>query len=120
MFADTLTITINAVAKVLNRINQDGYSSEYFLRTSVDEYRLAIRNTTVTNKARGKTVYRHAFEFIHTIYPVAPATVPTVRKIYTVLENDDFDVTVDISKFAAGFVGFTTEANFTKVINLES
>lgn len=119
MFADTLTITINAVAKVLNRVNQDKYASEYFLRTATDSYRLNIRNSSRTDKSLG-VLDRHAIEFVHEMYPVAPAVTPTVKKIYTVLEHGSNDITVDVAKFAAGFVAFTTEANWTKTINWES
>lgn len=120
MFADTITITINAVAKVLNRINQDGYSSEYFLRGSADEFRLKIRNTNYINKATGKVTDRHNVELIQTVYPVAPATVPVVRKAYTVLENERPDGVTDPLNFDLGFVGWFTSANITKLLNLES
>jgi hypothetical protein len=120
MFSDTITITINAVAKVLNRINQDGYSSEYYLRTATDDFRLRLRNSTYTDKTRGVKVDRHNIELVHTIFPVSPATVSTCRKYYSVVENDSTDVVVDIAKFAAGATGFQTEANFTKMLNWES
>lgn len=120
MFADTITITINSVAKVLTRINQDGYSSEYFLRGALDEFRLKIRNTSYTDKTRGKQVARHNVEFVQTVYPVSPATVSTVRKAYTVLENEDTDGVTDPLNFNLGFVGFFTSPNVTKLINWES
>ena len=50
MFADPQTLTVNAVAKALKKINQDGYSSEYLLRTSTEEFRLNLRNTTYMDK----------------------------------------------------------------------
>lgn len=120
MFADTLTITINTVAKVLTRINQDKYSSEYFLRGATEEFSMAIRNSSYTRKPDGKLVDRHAVELIHTVYAVSPATQNTVRKVYTVLENERSDTIVDPAKFAVGFAGFLTEPNFTKLINRES
>nr|UJQ84970.1 MAG: hypothetical protein 2 [Leviviridae sp.] len=120
MFSDTITITINAVAKVLNKINQDGYSSEYFLRETDSEFRLKLRNTKYTDKSRGVSVDRHNIEFIETVYPVAPATTSTVRKYYAVLENDQTDDIVSPAKLAVGVVGFQTEANFGKLLNWES
>jgi len=120
MFADTITVTINSVAKVLNRINQDGYSSEYFLRSSTDDFRLRLRNSTYNDKTRGVKVDRHNIELIHTIYPVAPATLSTIRKHYSVLENDSTDTIADVSKFAAGVCAFQTEANYLKMLNWES
>lgn len=121
MFADPITITINAVAKNLIKINQDQYSSEYLLRETTGEFRLRLRNTSYTDKTRGgKKVDRHNVELVQTIYAVAPATVNTIRKAYAVFENDQGDTSVDCAKFAAGMFAFMTEANDTKLINFES
>lgn len=119
-FADSITITINSVAKVLARINQDSYSSEYFLRTTTDEFRLKIRNSSYTNKASGRLVDRHNVELQQTVYPVSPATIPTIRKAYTVLENERVDTLADPLNFDLGYVAFFTSANVTKLINYES
>jgi len=120
-FPDSITITINAVAKVLTRVKDDGYSSEYRLRNAnVDEFRFYIRNTSYLDKNTKRTVDRHAVELQHTIFPVAPAEIPTVRKVYTVLENQSVDTIVDPVKFAAGFGAFLSEANLTKLVNYES
>jgi hypothetical protein len=121
MFSDPLAITINAVAKNLIRINQDGYSSEYLLKEADGEFRLRIRNSTYTDKTRqGLKVERHNVELVHTVYPVAPATQPTIRKVYTVFEKDMADVVATNAKTVAGLSAFLTEANATKMINFES
>lgn len=120
-FPDTITITINAVAKILTKVRYDDYSSEYRLRTAgVDEFRLFIRNTSYSDKKTGRMVDRHAVELSQTIVPVAPSEISVVRKIYTVLENQQLDTIVDPAKFGAGYVGFLTEANLTKLLNFES
>jgi thermostable 8-oxoguanine DNA glycosylase len=121
-FADTITITINSVAKVLNRINQDGYSSEYLLKETTGSFRLFIRNTTYTNKS-GRLVDRHNVEFLQTIYAVAPSEINTVRKSYMVIENEQKDVAADVKLFNDGYVAFFTAssgANITKLLNFES
>lgn len=120
MFSDTITVTINSVAKVLTKINQDGYSSEYLLRESTGSFRLKIRNSQYTDKARGVKVDRHNVELVQIVYAVAPATIDITRKYYSVLENDTIDNNTDVSKFAAGITGFQTEANFVKLLNWES
>lgn len=119
MFADTLTLTVNSVAKNLIRINQDGYSSEYRLKEATGEYSLNIRNTGYTDKKRGE-VSRHNVEFVQTVYPVAPATTPTVRKAYLVFEDSKGDTIIDPVKVTAALVAFLTEANLTKLVNWES
>lgn len=121
MFADTITITINAVPKTLTRVNQDGYSSEYLLRGSDDEFRLTIRNTSFVDKARGgKKVDRHTCQLIQTVFPVAPATVSTIRKAYVVLENEAADGVTLPLQFDLGYMAFFTSANITKMLNWES
>jgi hypothetical protein len=40
--------------------------------------------------------------------------------VYTVLENQAVDTVIDPTKFAAGYAGFLTEANITKLVNYES
>lgn len=120
MFSDTLVVTINAVAKNLVRINQDRYSSEYFLREATGEFSMKIRNSTYIEKSRKVSVDRHNIELIHTVYPVAPNLINTVRKAYVVFENDRGDTIVDPVKLTVGLLAFNTEANLTKMANRES
>lgn len=120
MFSDPAVVTINAVAKNLVRINQDKYSSEYVLRSATDEYRLNIRNSSYLDKKRGVTIDRHNVELIHTVFPVAPATTSTVRKTYTVIENQRGDTLVDPRNAALGLFAFLTSANIDKMMNFES
>lgn len=123
MFADPTTVTINAVAKNLVRINQDGYSSEYLLRSATDEYVLRIRNSKYTDKKRGVSIDRHNVELVHTVFPVAPSTTSTVRKAYAVIENQQGDTLTDPTNVAAGLFAWltaSTNANITKLLNFES
>jgi hypothetical protein len=123
MFADPTTVTINAVGKVLQRINQDGYSSEYLLRSSTDEHRLRLRNNSYLDKKRGVMIDRHTVELTHTVFAVAPATLSTIRKVYTVIENQQGDTLVDPTNVAAGLYAWlvaSSNANITKLLNFES
>jgi hypothetical protein len=120
MFADPAVVTINAVAKNLVRINQDKYSSEYLLRSTTEEYRLNIRNTSYTDKTRGVVINRHNVELVHTVFPVAPATLSTIRKTYTVIENQIGDTLTDPRNVALGIYAFLTSAFIDKLMNFES
>lgn len=120
MFGDTITITINSVAKVLNRINQDSYGSEYFLRGTDDEFRLKIRHTSYSDRSRKVLVDRHNVELTQTVYAVAPATVNRIRKSYAVLENERADGVNDPRDFDLGFIGFFSSTNVVKLLNYES
>jgi hypothetical protein len=121
-FPDTVTITVNAVAKVLIRVNSgQEYAAEYRLRGTLDEYRLRIKHTSYQDKARGgSTINRHSAELTQTVYPVSPATVPTIRKSYVVLEEAAADDVTAVQKFDEGFVAFLSAANITKLLNYES
>jgi hypothetical protein len=120
MYADPAVVTINAVPKNLVRINQDKYSSEYLLRSTTEEFRLNIRNTSYTDKKRGVDINRHNVEIINTVFPVAPATLSVVRKAYCVIENQIGDTLTDPRNVALGIFAFLTSANIDKLMNFES
>jgi len=124
MFADPQTLTVNSVAKALNKIGTGNGTSEYLLRSDTDEYRLNIRNTSYADKKRaGVMIDRHNVEFVHTVFPVAPATLSTVRKTYVVLENQRGDVLttpVHVASALLSWLTATTNANLTKLVNYES
>jgi hypothetical protein len=121
MFTDPMVITVNAVAKSMSRINQDSYSSEYLLKETTGEYRVRTRNSTYKDKNRAsKQVERHNIEFTYTIYPVSPATYPTIRKCYIVFETDTGDDAVLMAKLVIGLEAFLAEAQVTRLLNFES
>lgn len=114
----TLTFTINSVAKVLTRIADDGYSSEYLLRGTTDEFRAKVRHSAYNDSTRGGlTVDRHNIELVQTVYPVAPSVTPVIRKAYIVVENDHTDTLTDPLNHDVGFVAFLTSGNLTDLIN---
>jgi hypothetical protein len=123
MFADPQTLTVNAVARILNRIGMGQGSSEYLLRSATDEYRLNIRNTAYSDKKRGGIIDRHNVEFVHTVFPVAPATLSTIRKSYVIIENQRGDTLTDPTNVASALFSWltaTSNANITKLLNQES
>lgn len=72
MFGDSISITVNAVAKTLKKINQDSYSSEYLLRESTGEFRLKVRHSKEKALMQGETMDRHNVELTHVIFGTAP------------------------------------------------
>lgn len=118
-FPDTITVTVNSVAKVLTKIiSGDPLTSTYRLRGTSDQYDLKIAHKTFVDKVRG-TVNRHSMELIHTIYPVAPSVIPTVRKTYSVMEETPSDIVADVQKFDEAFAALLSAANITKLLNYE-
>jgi hypothetical protein len=123
MFADPQTVTVNAVALTLIRINQDQYSSEWLLRSNLDEFRMYIRNSTRTDKARGVAIDRHNIELRWTIFPVAPATRSFIRRTTITVENEQGDTLTDPVGVAVGLCNYlsaSSGANVTKMVNFES
>lgn len=120
MLTDPLSITVNAVAKSLVKINQDKYSSEYMLRTALDEFRLTIRHSSYTDKKRSVDIDRHSIQLVHTVFPVAPAVTSYVRKVYCVLENQQGDTLLDNAYAARAIFDYLTLSNIGKLQNFES
>jgi hypothetical protein len=118
-FADPLVLTVNGVAKNLVRLTSgDNLTSVYRLRGTLDQYDAKIAHKSFVDKVRG-TVNRHSVEIIHTVYPVSPSTVPTIRKTYIVLEETPNDDTTAVQKFDEAFVALMTNGNITKLLNYE-
>jgi transcriptional regulator len=120
-FPDTITITVNAVPKILVALKSGNpLESKYLLRGTTDQYELRIAHKTYKDSSRaGITVNRHTAEFIQTIYPIAPNSIPIVRKSYIVYEETPNDVVADVQKFDEAFVAFNSAANITKMLNYE-
>jgi len=86
----TLTIKINAVDKILKRINQDNFATRYYLRETLGAYTANIRQS---NETRGGVKYEvHNVELIHEVFATLtePAKIRTVWYTIRNTKNDDF------------------------------
>jgi hypothetical protein len=79
-----ITITVNAVAKILPRINQDNYGSVYRLKEATAEYQLVIKHT-YEGKLGPKQIERHNVDFTMTTWDVDGN--PIIRQSYTIMRN---------------------------------
>jgi hypothetical protein len=77
MYANTLTLTINAVARTLLRKNQDNFGSFYSYVDGTEEITMKIRHD-VENR-QGTLVNRHNVLVEHTVY----ATPTTSEKFWS-------------------------------------
>ena len=101
MFANTLTITIDGIARVLTRVNQDNYGSLYQLKDATQKFVLQFRNGT--DKASPENLDRHTMVFEHTVY----ATATTTEKYYSMTSTIRCRQTSDptwLGKVATGFI----------------
>jgi len=102
-FGLTFTFTVNSVAKVLKRINQDNYGSEYLLRDSVEEYRMLIRHQLEAPRAGAERFDRHNVELTHTVF--ATSTDPVIiRQLYIVVRNRAADSGTDTGYLFDAFI----------------
>jgi hypothetical protein len=118
MLADPQTVTVNSVAKVLPRINQDNNASTYRLRSSTDEYVLSIKHSNGKIVA-GQAGEGHVAKLDYTVF--ATATVPEQHlACWLVLQNPDgMDLTV-VKNTTLGLTAYLTGANIDKLLNGES
>lgn len=77
MYANTLTITINAIPYTLTRVNQDNFGSVYRFRDGTRELDMKIRHST--DNVSGVQFNRHNITLAHTLYKteVLPERVQT-------------------------------------------
>lgn len=99
MLGTSLTITLDGsggTAKVLPLINQDGYSSEYYLDDTLVTYRAKVRHSRDTVKAGTQNFDRHTLTFTRYVKPVAPATQGSQTEVSFTIRNDPNGVAADI------------------------
>jgi hypothetical protein len=78
-FPATITLTVNAIAKVLQRVNQDSYGSEYQLNAATESLNLKIRHSKDSPDGDGLVMVRHNVFVEHVIFP----TPTTAMKKFT-------------------------------------
>jgi hypothetical protein len=85
---NTITISVNAVNKVLNRINQDNYATRYYLREATQDFTVNIRHST--EKKGVITLDVHTVNIIQTVF--ATSTTPArTRESWMTFRNEKSD-----------------------------
>lgn len=118
MLGDTITITVNAVAKALKKINQDSYSAEYLLREVDGEFRLKIRHSTEKGLIRGEQMDRHNVELTRTVFGVSPDDGYTIITSST-LRNPQRIAGTEVDQLSDGLADWL-KANATLLVGWES
>lgn len=98
MLGSTLTITLDGsggTAKVLPLINQDGYSSEYFLDDTTVTYRAKVRHSRDNVKAGSQAFDRHTVTFTRYLKPTS-TTPSSQSEISFTVRNDPNGAGADI------------------------
>lgn len=99
-----LTITLDGsggTAKVLPLINQDGYSSEYYLNEAATSYRAKVRHSKDTVKAGSEPFERHVVTFTRYTKPTEAFPTGLTAEITFIIRanpNDAGSTVVDLSE----------------------
>nr|UJQ84940.1 MAG: putative coat protein [Leviviridae sp.] len=99
MLGTTLTITLDGsggTAKVLPLINQDGYSSEYFLDEGLVTYRAKVRHSRDTVKAGAQAFDRHTVTFSRQVKPTEAIPLGSLTEVIYTIRNDPNGVSGDM------------------------
>lgn len=118
MFGDTISVTINAEAKVLKKINQDSYSSEYLLRETTGEYRMKVRHSKEGKLVRGESMERHNAELSYTLYGETPDDGYTIY-VSTTLRNPQRAAAAQVDQISDGLADWV-KASGVALVGWES
>lgn len=112
MFANTLTLTIGASAKVLNRVNQDAGGSEYTLSSATESISMKIRHSIDKIDGDGIVMKRHNVFVERIVFPTATALMQKYTATATFRHGrfDDPNGSADVMKALAAFLAATTNA----------
>jgi hypothetical protein len=83
-------------AKVLPLINQDGYSTEYFLDEGLITYRAKVRHTRDTVKAGSQPFDRHFVTFSRLVKPTSTTPLGSQVDVTFTIRNDPNGVSSDM------------------------
>lgn len=120
MLGNTLTLPQAGGDKVLVKISEQNYTSEYLLRSALDEYRARVRHTKVGPTPTRPLEYdRHNFEVIQKVFAVGD--VPEFeRKFYFVIEHKPGDTATILADAVADLMILTANAFVVSLHGWES
>lgn len=98
MLGSTNTITMNGsggTPKVLALINQDGYSSEYFLDEGLVTYRTKVRHSRDSVKVGTQPFDRHVVTFSRFVKPTSTIPLGSLCEVTFTIRNDPNGVSAD-------------------------
>jgi hypothetical protein len=91
MLGSSLTLTLDGsggTAKSLPLINQDGYSSEYFLDDTTVTYRAKVRHSRDNVKAGSQSFDRHTVTFSRFVKPTEALPLGSLSEVTFTIRND--------------------------------
>lgn len=101
MFANTLTLTIDGVAKTLLRINQDNRGSEYQMVSGTEKISMVVRHSV--DKLVTGSVNRHNMYVEWTVFATPTVSEKYFSATYTLREREGSDPVV-LDKLSVGIL----------------
>ncbi len=99
MLGSTLVVTLDGsggTAKTLPLINQDGYSSEYFLDEATVQWRAKVRHSKDSVKAGSQPFDRHTVTFTRYLKPTETAPLGRTTEIIYTIRTDPNETQSDV------------------------
>jgi len=99
MLGSTLTVTLDGsggTVKTLPLINQDGYSSEYFLDDGLVTYRAKVRHSKDSVKAGTQPFDRHVVTYQRFLKPTTAAPLGRLTEVIYTIRLDPAEIAADV------------------------
>lgn len=113
MLGTSLTITLDGsggTTKVLPLINQDGYSSEYFLDDTTVTFRAKVRHSRDNVKVGSQPFDRHTVTFTRFVKPTEAIPLGSLSEISFTIRNDPNGTPGDIVDISEAMSFFMVKA----------
>lgn len=125
MLGTSLVITLDGsggTAKTLPLINQDGYSSEYYLDDTTVTYRAKVRHSRDSVKAGSQPYDRHTVTFTRYLKPTEIYPNGSTSEVIFTIRNDPEGATADIIDVSEALSFYMVKAGgiASKLIGWES
>jgi hypothetical protein len=125
MLGNTLTITLDGsggTAKVLPLINQDGYSTEYFLDEGTETFRAKVRHSRDKVRAGTQQFDRHSVTFARFVKPTEAIPLGSLNEVTFTIRNDPNGAQADQIDLSEAMSFFTVKAGgiASKLLGWES
>jgi hypothetical protein len=99
MLGSSLTVTLDGsggTVKTLPLINQDGYSSEYFLDETLVWFRAKVRHSKDNVKAGTQAFDRHTVTFQRFLKPTTTYPLGLLTEVIYTIRNSTSEVSSDV------------------------
>lgn len=99
MLGSTLVVTLDGsggTAKTLPLINQDGFSSEYFLDEATVQWRAKVRHSKDTVKAGTQAFERHTVTFQRFLKPTTTFPSGLLTEVIFTIRNSPSETSSDV------------------------